>query len=106
MSRYIDADKLLKGYEDHELISTHLIWNAPSADVVEVRHGKWIDDEGQQILLKNAIDKGENWKVCSICGAGMCIGAKYKTDKAYHRFFSRYCPNCGARMDGEEQEHE
>lgn len=36
MSRYIDADALLKGHEDHELISTHLIWNAPTADVVEI----------------------------------------------------------------------
>lgn len=34
MSRYIDADKLLEGRSDHELISIHLIWNAPVADVV------------------------------------------------------------------------
>ena len=34
--RLIDADALLKGREDHELISTHLIWNAPTIDAVEV----------------------------------------------------------------------
>lgn len=40
MSRYIDADALLKGRQDHEMISTHLIWNAPTADVVEVTRCK------------------------------------------------------------------
>ena len=34
--RLIDADRLLKGKKDHELISTHLIWNAPTVDAVEV----------------------------------------------------------------------
>ena len=28
--RLIDANALLKGKDDHEMISTHLIWNAPS----------------------------------------------------------------------------
>lgn len=36
--RLIDADSLLEGREDHELISTHLIWNAPTVDAVEVVH--------------------------------------------------------------------
>ena len=36
MGRLIDADRLLKGKKDHELISTHLIWNAPTVDAVEV----------------------------------------------------------------------
>ena len=82
MSRYIDADALLKGHEDHELISTHLIWNASTADVEPVRHGPWINDIGYA-----------GW-TCSECGDH----EGNKTDK--------YCPNCGARMDGEEQEHD
>lgn len=36
MSRLIDADALLEGREDHEMISTHLIWNAPTIDAVEL----------------------------------------------------------------------
>lgn len=84
MSRYIDADKLLKGYEDHELISTHLIWNAPTADVVEIRHGYWkvYKDLGYRFV--------KNYQ-CSECGD--IIG-----DVNYN-----YCPNCGARMDGDEE---
>ena len=30
--RLIDADELLKGRQDHEMISTHLIWNAPTIE--------------------------------------------------------------------------
>lgn len=51
MSRYIDADALLKGHEDHELISTHLIWNAPTADVVEIVRCK--DCKHHEGLLNN-----------------------------------------------------
>lgn len=36
MPRLIDADALLKGKDDHQIISTHLIWNAPTVDAVEV----------------------------------------------------------------------
>ena len=33
--RIIDADELLKGRTDHEMISTHLIFNAPTVDVFD-----------------------------------------------------------------------
>ena len=34
MARLIDADELLKHKTDHEMISTHLIYNAPTVDAV------------------------------------------------------------------------
>ena len=36
MTRLIDADILLQGYEDHDFIDTHVIWNAPTVDAVPV----------------------------------------------------------------------
>lgn len=36
MTRLIDADALLKYKSDHETISTHLIYNAPTVDAVPV----------------------------------------------------------------------
>ena len=48
----------------------------PSADVTEVRHGEW----------ELSFDK--NSYKCSLC--------KFK-----YRFIDNFCPNCGARMDGE-----
>lgn len=44
--RLIDADALLKHKSDHETISTHLIWNAPTVDAVPVircKDCKWYD---------------------------------------------------------------
>lgn len=37
--RLIDADSLLKHKSDHETISTHLIWNAPTVEAIPV---EWI----------------------------------------------------------------
>jgi hypothetical protein len=34
--RLIDADALLEGREDHEMISTHLIWNAQTIDAIPI----------------------------------------------------------------------
>lgn len=55
---------------------------APTADVVEIKHGRWENNEyGYQ---------------CSIC----------KGDSLYdgfnHPVKSRSCPHCGAQMDGEQ----
>lgn len=47
-----------------------------------VVHAKWIH-KGQRVHL------GVNWWACSVCGGES--GAQWM----------RYCPNCGARMDGE-----
>ena len=56
----------------------------PAADVVEVRHGRWIVFD----------PKNAESKECSMCG--------YLFSRLYP---SNYCPNCGARMD-KEDEHE
>ena len=48
MARLIDADELLKHKTDHEMISTHLIYNAPTVDaqpVIHCRDCKWWKDK-------------------------------------------------------------
>ena len=61
------------------------------ADVVEVRHGQWIRT-GQSYINPNKF-------LCLTCSC--CL-----SDLDEHiRKEPRYCPNCGARMDGEEHEH-
>lgn len=55
------------------------IKHLPTADVVEVRHGEWErSDEYEE-------QYGYLYK-CSVCGV-LC-------------FLDKYCPNCGAKMDG------
>ena len=55
------------------------ILNIPAADVMEVRHGRWlcVDTDTEQFFLCNRCKKKEYWE-------------------------SNYCPNCGAKMDKEE----
>ena len=52
--------------------------NFPAADVAPVRHGRWmcVDTDTEQFFLCNRCKKKEYWE-------------------------SNYCPNCGAKMDGE-----
>ena len=61
----------------------------PAADVAEVRHGRWI--------LEREPDGTPYCFHCSVCDNDFHhIGIMTATD---------YCPNCGARMD-KEDEHE
>ena len=84
--RIIDADALLKGKTDHEMISTHLIWNAPTVDAEPVRHGHWTRKLDTRFgpLLNDML-------YCSECGVA------FSTDYLIRNSF---CPNCGAKMDG------
>lgn len=56
------------------------IENFPAADVAPVVHGRWGSNGIPDSMLS----------ACSVCGFG--CGA----------YSFRYCPNCGARMDGAE----
>lgn len=94
MTDYIkreDAIEQFDYYDLSEYLTTQIRWmlmDVPSADVAPIRHGRWKSG------------------ACSKCGGikpmtkiedcGLPIGeALYKLN---------YCPNCGARMDGEDDE--
>ena len=102
--RLIDADRLMVQVTSHEdfrslvtdeytqaqndayQIVEYDIEDAPTVDAEPVRHGKWIDWLG----------KGNEWE-CSECKCSI---------ESHGSIAYEYCPMCGARMDGEEQEHE
>lgn len=58
--------------------------NVPAADVQEVRHGYWRDNGDRD---SNGVPKPFAIS-CSVCGS--CAGYVWM----------KYCPNCGAKMDG------
>ena len=60
---------------------------APAADVVEVRHGEW----------EQQLEPYEDEIICSVCGANFNV-----IDNCTEKF--DYCPNCGAKMDGERKD--
>ena len=95
-----EADAFYKATDIYNVIKS-----APTADVVEVRHGKWIEDGYYDIPC-----------VCSCCGAeaqyistfeerfdydweeNLCpIG--YEETREYIR--TPFCAHCGAKMDGD-----
>lgn len=117
MPRYIDIDDTIKTFEKlHGEESTLLnCYNAdwifsflesqPTADVQEVRHGKWIEDKETGCLM------------CSKCGhfTDEIIGDFTYADEKIaeilsitkgaliHRSMNPfYCSKCGAKMDGKE----
>lgn len=57
----------------------HIIADFPSADVAEVRRGRWIEEDGIQI--------------CSECGE----------EHEWEDYRAPYCDTCGAKMGKEEE---
>lgn len=100
MSRYIDADKFLETVKEHQyLLCSHsnsqdygmfttgikqALDEQPTADVAEVKRGYWV--------LKERL-----YPHCSICGKP----SDYECDGTHAQ--SKYCPNCGARVDGDKE---
>ena len=66
----------------------YVLRNLPSEDVQAVKRGYWIHDGLD-------IPHGVDWMHCSECG---------KRDKYCPAAMTNYCPNCGAKMDGEKND--
>ena len=92
MPSYIEAGELLMELNDTNIFDTYndysmvfdTIDNFPTADVAPVRHGEWVEED-------TAI-------TCPICTRS------YDTDFEIKRNVISnfdYCPNCGAKMDGD-----
>jgi rubredoxin len=100
MSRYIDEDKLLQKLsrmidyceKDNKVNGLtalfqvgDAIMDCPTADVEKRKHGRW------------EYNKDDGGMYCSACGEIACSDWD-----EYHE--GKYCPNCGAKMDGERRE--
>lgn len=90
MAEYIRKDVLTRVYmekgKDKLRLATVIneLEMLPAADVAPVVHGKWVYGEDVDIQ-------------CSVCGVDALTEGDYRQVK------SRYCPNCGAKMDLEEE---
>ena len=60
-----------------------------TVDAVEVVHGRW-----EEMHYEGGILDGTNFGRCSVCGYERVFD-----DPALKTVF-KYCPNCGAKMDG------
>lgn len=93
MAEYIkreDALGCVLGVFDRQRIK-----ELPAADVEEVKHGKWIWDP-------NGMDWGLGTWQCSECA---CRNNNLPMNNRINPLVfsgSKYCPNCGAKMDLED----
>lgn len=76
-----DNDGVIYGLK----VAIQVLATQPTADVAEVKHGHWY-------LLDNCANHGV---YCSVCCKKV-----YRDDYANQKIKSKYCPNCGAKMDG------
>lgn len=105
MAEYIEREELKKVFSNEAvhcltfqktgearglIKAKEILSKLPSADVVEVRHGKWIKKEDGRY-------------VCSECGR-----TRPYSNYAYaiENWVCNYCHYCGAKMDGKENNYE
>lgn len=77
----------MDGYDD----AIKAIDSVPPADVETVRRGTWIEEE---ILWD------DRYWTCSVCHESWCL----TDDGTPEDHDMRYCPHCGAKMEGENAE--
>ena len=82
MAEYGEYDNYTGGFDE----AVTRVEDFPAADVAPVRHGEWV-----------------------VCGDGkhvpwMCSHCGKTTAHEYKMMYGNYCPNCGCRMDGGDDE--
>lgn len=113
MSRYIDAEYLMKRYKATcDIVCQYtkkqrytmciscgigsaieVLEDFPTADVAEVRHGRWIEKPFEFRCGGITTYSSVTDTVCSVCG-----------ESAIEYAESPYCPWCGAKMDEENED--
>lgn len=114
MAEYIEREKILDAISEQRIFYLHerdgetdmeklyLLWGSdnalttmedimsdiPAADVAPVRHGRWENNK-------------DEYPECTNCRYMPAYDSAL--DDIY---YSPYCPNCGAKMDGGEKENE
>ena len=102
---YIDRDEAIKVIGNEIILgcpernaglnrALQEIANMPSADVEPVRHGRWVDENGDTVRMIDGVPEKSCW--CGYCGEWLA-GSDENEIKGH------YCPNCGAKMDEVEE---
>ena len=94
MAEYIDREKAYEAVlfatcgSGYQYEATYAIDRIPEADVAPVVHGSW---DGAADGYADGELVYDMWS-CSVCG--------FDADGADEKPTWKYCPNCGAKMDG------
>lgn len=93
--RLIDADALLERMKRtiRYFNIKFDIEEAPTIEAEPVRHGRW-DDTGRYTFTDGSLAIR-----CTECGAALHLDE-------WEKYHWNYCPNCGAKMDGDKHDTE
>lgn len=96
MADYIDREKIFSIWRSMPAPASvtslaAAISQTPAADISEARHGRWLTTDAYPHHL-----------YCSVCYKTYAKNAKWVNELDLP---TNYCPNCGARMD-KEDDHE
>lgn len=77
-------------------LAAGIVKHLPKAEVVPVVHGRWEPAESDFDDVDALFDVEDwcDWQ-CSVCHEDICYD-----DPMEQRWLPKYCPNCGAKMDG------
>ena len=98
MAKYIDAEGVMRACYDSFLKTGNKAYReifalaeaVPTADVAEVRHGRWKPFD---------LAWGRSIYTCTACGDAFEVPTEYGSGKPMYEF----CPYCGAKMDEVEE---
>lgn len=96
MAEYIEKVDIRNALYDADAITMEgvkILNQFPAADVAPVRHGKWVRKKEWHL------GRWVAWLECSCCGERDDNCEMYDM-LPFGAEPSNYCPNCGARMDG------
>jgi Zn finger protein HypA/HybF involved in hydrogenase expression len=96
MPRYIDADALKQFIQENGFVYANTLDTFPTADVESVVHGRWLNFVGDFSTAE-----------CSKCGEVYEVSPDATPCEDYFNAFKqfyKYCPSCGALMDGKDGE--
>ena len=107
VSAYAISSEYMRGVEDGMKrtlgVLAHRVKDIPAADVVEVRHGRWLTKEYmygdpdvgiEDMWVDRLAEQSDYYAYCSVCGKD----AEYNGEGSL--VLSDCCPSCGAKMDG------
>lgn len=102
MAEYIERDLAIEFLPVAYDSAINALRNVPAADVAQVVHGRWtaqcvVELDGGWTLEDVPYNEYQHSNpICSVCRKTALLdgGEDYVT--------SPYCPNCGARMDGDD----
>lgn len=88
------TDDYIDGFSDGVSAAIKELEAFPTADVAPVVHGRWVYNPNGMDFVLGA------WE-CSICGIKNDNLPCDRKINPYNYIGSKYCPNCGAKMDQE-----